>query len=366
MVLDVAGCSQVRGLFAPLSCAHFTAEYWERRHHLVRSAGVAKMAAAPIGFAEILSSADLQKMAVHWEFKVGKDHSQARMLRPNSFGHNEEWADGTRVDIAVIKAAHRTNHTVVLHNLELYWRPIGRLSLALQMHFGLYSQANVYYSPAGVIAAVHAHQDAQSVFVIQCEGYKRWQLFSPPQRWRLRLNQRGKGGDVAPENELESTLDNVTLGPDDVLFVPRGVYHRTSTSDSPVPSLHITFGVETDTDEWTWIALLLDACEVLRLANAKEKLQAAQWRDERLREALPLQLTRQAANMGAIAHGTMWLSYARELLRDSLGIPAPASKSLSNALESALHRRYDLVDRKRQQLIEFMRLSQAPVSQRNG
>ena len=95
--------------------------------------------------------------------------------------------------------------------------------------FGVYAQANVYYSPAGLPSAVHAHQDAQSVFVVQCEGRKSWELLEPPQRWRLRYNQRGKAGDVAPESELMRPIASYTLSPGDVLFVPRGMYHRTST-----------------------------------------------------------------------------------------------------------------------------------------
>ena len=41
-----------------------------------------------------------------------------------------------------------------------------------------------------------------------------------------------------------------------------------------VPSLHITLGVETDTDAWTWLALLIEAAEALHLLEAKEQLQA--------------------------------------------------------------------------------------------
>ena len=47
-------------------------------------------------------------------------------------------------------------------------------------------------------------------------------------------------------------------------------------------------GIETDTDDWTWIALLRDAAAALSLPEAKPRLEAAQWQDERLREALPL------------------------------------------------------------------------------
>jgi ribosomal protein L16 Arg81 hydroxylase len=113
------------------------------------------------------------------------------MIQPNSFSHDPEWAEGAAVDAATIRRAHAKNCTLVLHNVELYWRPVALLSLSLSRLFGVYSQANVYYSPPALAAALHAHQDAQSVFIVQCEGRKTWTLLEPPVRWKLRCNQRG-------------------------------------------------------------------------------------------------------------------------------------------------------------------------------
>ena len=176
-----SSCVHVRGLFAPLSCEHFVSEYWERRHHLVRSAGVNQTMALPQGFSNVLRSEDVAHMATHWNFLVGLDHSQARMLRPNSFGHNDEWPDGTKLDATTIEAAHRTNHTVVMHNLELYWRPIGHISLALNTHFGLYSQANVYFSP-GTRPPLQVAVAPQSRCFLTCQfrfTVSPWPLLSP-------------------------------------------------------------------------------------------------------------------------------------------------------------------------------------------
>ena len=122
----------------------------------------------------LLRATDLPQLASHWQFKVAVDHSQARVLLPGSFTHDDEaFPSGTLLDGAAIRRALRSNRTVVLHNVELYWRPIGLLCLAIMRAFGVYAQANVYYSPPGLASAVHAHQDAQSVFIVQCEGRKR-------------------------------------------------------------------------------------------------------------------------------------------------------------------------------------------------
>jgi len=361
------GCERARVLFAPLSCRTFVNNYFEQRHHLARNTGV-----------NLLSSAELPLLAEHWQFKVAVDHSQARLLLPDSFSHDPAYTEGQLLTGNEIPRALRNNRTLVLHNVELYWRPIGALALTLMQTFGVYSQANVYYAAAGLDSAVHAHQDAQSVFIVQCEGRKRWQLFAPPQRWRLRYNQRGKAGDIAPSSELTQPLDDVVLSPGDVLFVPRGTYHRTSTfmprkapeaeatrvlaDDDPAggpASLHVTIGIETDTDEWIWLSLLREAAEALELLDATRKLDAAQWHDEELREALPLELCRPSASFDTrTPFAAGWLAHARTLIKTHLKVSIDAEK-LRTALDNALRSRQDLVERKRLQVEQFLPLSPA-------
>ncbi len=365
------GCASIRELFWPLSCRHFATEYFERRHHYVQGSGIVRSFGEAGGSPSVLRSSDLPSMASHWEFKVAVDHSQARVLLPGSFSHDEEnYREGSLLDGPAIRLALRRNRTLVFHNVELYWRPIGLLARAAGRAFGgVYSQANVYYSPAGLSSATHAHQDAQSVFIVQCEGRKRWELFAPPQRWRLRNNQRGKAGDVAPAEELSAPLGSFELSPGDVLFVPRGVYHRTSTlvgdaADASLmdASLHITLGVETDTDGWTWMAVLSDAAETLRLPSARPKLDAAMWHDERLREALPLRLCGPNASFGDEPFGGGWTERARALLDEHVigrsgGGAAPSSAQLRAALDAALRNRSDYVTRKLRQLDEFIEMA---------
>jgi hypothetical protein len=349
-------CAAVRSLFWPQSCRHFVERYWERTHHIVRGSQMANLSGAIEGFPRVLQLEDLAVMATHWDFKVREDHSQAVILRPGTFSHDSGWPEGSRLTPAEMQRALRGNRSVVLHNVELYWRPIARLSLALHRHVGGYSQANVYVSPPGLPVAVHAHQDAQSVFIVQCEGTKRWTLLSPPQRWRLRYNQRGKAGDAAPAEELTTPVGEYVLRPDDVLFVPRGMYHYTSTTDGGAHSLHVTIGVETDTDEWTWLSWLQEAAAALGLQGAKEPLDAALWHDERLREALPLSLYRVGATLAADAHGHAWLAHAHELLREHAGA-RPAEAQLRAALDAGLARRQEFVEKKRLQLLDFRALS---------
>ena len=367
------GCQQVAPLFAPHSCRHFTTNFFEHGHLITRNTGLSGL----------LTSAGLYRAASQWQFKVAVDHAQARLLAPDSFAHDSSYADGSLLDGPGMDAALYANRTVVLHNMELYWQPVSQLCLALMRAFGVYAQANVYRSPSGLPSAVHAHQDAQSVFVVQCEGRKRWALFEPPQRWRLRYNQRGKAGDVAPANELLQPVAEYTLAPGDVLFVPRGMYHRTSTLDQgpsstehhpasgarpAPPSLHVTVGVETDTDAFTWVALLRDAATALGVPDATAMLDAALWEDERLREALPLPLCRFGGTFEtAEPLGAQWFGHARELLAVHVNWrPKGDGEPLRRALDHELHKRQDLVEQKRLQILEFIEIGVRDARQQEG
>ena len=59
----------------------------------------------------------------------------------------------------------------------------------------------------------------------------------------LRAAGRGGGGEQTAEGLLGPPLE-YTLRPGDVLYVPRGCLHATSTLDSEDASMHLTVGVE--------------------------------------------------------------------------------------------------------------------------
>ena len=51
--------------------------------------------------------------------------SQIIFIRPNSFLHDSRWADGTAVTAAVVKDTMAAGNTVVIHNIEIYWKAVG-------------------------------------------------------------------------------------------------------------------------------------------------------------------------------------------------------------------------------------------------
>ncbi len=138
-----------------------------------------------------------------------------------------------------VAAAFETGATIVLQALHHNWLPLARFCRALEAELGHPAQANSYYTPRRS-QGFAVHHDTHDVFVLQVAGEKHWRVYDPllelplkAQRWSKALGEPGP-----PVLEL-------TLGPGDTLYLPRGWLHEALTSDTD--SLHITVGINVHT-----------------------------------------------------------------------------------------------------------------------
>jgi lysine-specific demethylase/histidyl-hydroxylase NO66 len=159
------------------------------------------------------------------------DYADDIPWRPGSFTHT------ARADR--IAAEFAAGATIVLQALQLHWHPAALYCRGLEQRFGFPVQANAYYTPASA-QGFAVHHDTHDVFVLQVAGRKRWRVYAPvaelplkTQRWSAALGDPGE-----PVHDL-------TLGPGDTLYLPRGWPHEAFTSD--VESLHITVGLHPPT-----------------------------------------------------------------------------------------------------------------------
>ena len=53
--------------------------------------------------------------------------SQVIFVRPNSFLHDEQFVQGSAVTTATVSEAMAAGDTVLIHNLEIYWKSVGKL-----------------------------------------------------------------------------------------------------------------------------------------------------------------------------------------------------------------------------------------------
>jgi hypothetical protein len=129
----------------------------------------------------------------------------------------------------------------VLQALHHNWLPLARFCRALEADLGHPVQANAYYTPRRS-QGFGVHHDTHDVFCLQVSGEKRWLLYQPV--LELPLKHQRYSADLGERGE---PVGDLTLGPGDTLYLPRGWLHEALTSETD--SLHITIGVVV----YTWL-----------------------------------------------------------------------------------------------------------------
>jgi Cupin superfamily protein len=154
------------------------------------------------------------------------------------------------VDVERVLAEFEDGATIVFQGLHLNWQPLAEFCRSLEAELGHPAQANAYFTPRSA-QGLPVHHDTHDVFSLQVAGEKRWLVYEPA--WRLPLkNQRYKAETMG---EPGAPVHDITLGPGDTLYLPRGWLHEAKTSETD--SLHITVGVSV----YTWIDAFRAAVE---------------------------------------------------------------------------------------------------------
>lgn len=138
-----------------------------------------------------------------------------------------------RLDPILIRRLLQSGASLVINGLDDAHKSVGDLTQALELEFASNVWANAYITlnEGGVFSE---HFDDHDVIVLQVTGSKRWRLFGKTEEFAL---HPGKSLGDAPTLEKNSYF----LAPGDVLFIPRGDWHRAEVVDGPC--FHITFGV---------------------------------------------------------------------------------------------------------------------------
>lgn len=146
--------------------------------------------------------------------------------------------------------------TIVLQGLHRTWAPLTTFGQSLAAELGHPVQINAYITPPQNQGFDH-HYDIHDVFVVQVHGTKRWIVHAPvfdaplrSQTWDQRAADVARAAEGPPLLEL-------TLGPGDVLYLPRGFVHA-AVAQGEI-SAHLTIGVHTWTRHHLADALLEEA-----------------------------------------------------------------------------------------------------------
>jgi ribosomal protein L16 Arg81 hydroxylase len=247
-------------LLKPVGTEAFFSNYWEKKHLWLRRS-------APTYYRSLLTAEDLENLisnpdARYPAIRLAKGGGYfAPEVYTRNVKHGDESFNGVP-DLQRIRDEYRQGATIALPAIHRTWPPLTALCDAMQAHLDHAAHANVYLTP-GNARGFTPHYDVHEVFVLQVAGSKRWQLYEPviplPHRTQLFRPELYTG--QAPMAEIE-------LNAGDLLYLPRGMLHSTTTAGSY--SAHITIGITV----YTWADLV------------KELLSSA-IDDDEMRRALP-------------------------------------------------------------------------------
>ncbi|MEH2268082.1 MAG: cupin domain-containing protein [Nostoc sp.] len=112
-------------------------------------------------------------------------------------------------------------------------------------------QTNIYITPYNA-QGLESHYDTHDVFILQTTGSKIWRLYNTPVELPSRKFLYSPYKD---KFELEQPKFEVELKPGDLLYIPRGMVHDASTTNTA--SVHITLGLYPN----YWFELLQELAE---------------------------------------------------------------------------------------------------------
>lgn len=151
-------------------------------------------------------------------------------------------------DIQEIYRQYHNGYSIVVNQVHRRSAEVSLLCRALEIALHHPIGANLYLTPRDG-QAFPPHVDTHDVFILQLHGVKEWHVSSPSNHLPL--------ADARPGLVSLHDFRKFSLGPGDILYLPRGFPHEAVTADSS--TLHLTIGVHV----YRWIDLVVEALRVL-------------------------------------------------------------------------------------------------------
>ena len=265
-------------LVAPIGADAFFSKYWEREHLILHRG-------QPTFYQSLITVTDLETLISDSDAR----YPAIRLAKGGGYFSAESYTRDIRhgdvnfigvPNIKRIAEEYRRGATIALPAMHRTWGPLGLLCDAMQRQLDHPAHANGYITP-GNAAGFTPHYDVHEVFVLQIAGEKRWSIYSPV----IPLPHRSQP--CTPEAYTgQSPIAQVDLRAGDLLYLPRGFLHSTTTSDRF--SAHVTVGITV----YTWADLMK---EFLASAIA----------DPHLRRALPAQFASRSDLLPVLRQGLM-------------------------------------------------------------
>jgi ribosomal protein L16 Arg81 hydroxylase len=247
-------------LLHPISADGFFSDYWERKPLSIQrhDGGYYRGLLTNRDLEDLISNSDARYPAI----RLAKDGSY---YPPHAYTQDVQIGElkfAGVPDVGKIAAEYAKGATIALPALHRTWEPLSSLCGRIEEELDHAVHANVYITP-GHAAGFTPHYDTHDVLVLQIAGNKRWRIDEPPIKLPHESQTFKPQGFVAGPH-----LTDIDLEAGDLLYLPRGYVHSTTTSRCH--SAHVTIGINV----YSWVDLVKEL-----IPSCAE--------NERLRKALP-------------------------------------------------------------------------------
>jgi hypothetical protein len=218
------GALDLPQLLAPISTAAFFERYWERRPLFVRRRNLKY-------YRSLHDLSDLDHIIASVPFH--DERSLLLVKHENGIASTlpAPLVDGGAPNLGAVYTAFANGFTVVVRRIHLRREVVGDATAALEYSLFHRAGANLYVTPPRA-QGFPTHIDDHEVFVLQLSGKKQWRLYASP--FELPLHQLTNYNWGRPIQQL-------TLRPGDLLYLPTGVPHDAEASNHT--SAHLTIGI---------------------------------------------------------------------------------------------------------------------------
>ncbi len=232
-------------LLAPISVGDFLADTWGRTHRFIHRRD-------PDHFQNLFTLGDIDRC-----ISIGRHHAKVILSLIGALGSGQPSSQGPITENSLQKAyqGFSEGNTLRIVGLESIWPPITEMTLALSAALGGVSHTNAYLTPPSS-QGFAAHFDYHDVFILQVSGAKEWFVYDPDRDHPVDL-EYAKVWNATDADESKLHLrERALLMQGDLLYIPRGYYHKALTSE--LHSLHLTISV----DPLCWVTVLQKALEI--------------------------------------------------------------------------------------------------------
>lgn len=209
-------------LFPPAGEADFLISFAEKK--------LSFFAGDPAALSQLVSVEEIGRLVANGTLQSPR----IRLVRSGNLVPETVWStpDGP-VDINILRSLLGKGATLVIDNLGPLVPILLEVEHKLERRLGARTTINAYLTEqkGGAFAA---HYDKHDVLVIQVSGEKIWEIFTPvdgPAKSHQRWNDSSPGP--------TEVLIERTLRAGEMMFLPRGTWHRASVNDG-ASSLHLT------------------------------------------------------------------------------------------------------------------------------